>query len=83
MPDEYLGRMFSLDFAGFELVQSIGIVVIGLLIDAVGVGRVGTIVFVSAFIALIPTLIWIWIVQRLEGDEAQRLARAPELAVGG
>ena len=83
VPDEYLGRMFSLDFAGFELVQSIGIVVIGLLIDAVGVGRVGTIVFVSAFIALIPTLIWIWIVHRLEGDEAQSLARAPELAVGG
>lgn len=83
VPDEYLGRMFSLDFAGFELVQSIGIVVIGLLIDAVGVGRVGTIVFASALIALVPALIWIWIVQRLESDEAQGLASAPELAVGG
>ena len=83
VPDEYLGRMFSLDFAGFELVQSIGIIVIGLLIDAVGVGRVGTIVFASALIAIVPTLIWIWIVQRLESAEAQGLAGAPELVAGG
>lgn len=83
VPDEYLGRMFSLDFAGFELVQSFGIVAIGLLIDAVGVGSVGTIVFVSAMVAVVPTLTWIWIVQRLESKESQLVASSPELAIGG
>ena len=82
VPDEYLGRMFSLDFAGFELVQSIGIVVVGVLIDAVGVGRVHVIVYVSALVALVPLLAWIWIILRLEAIEAREMITAPEFAAG-
>ena len=83
VPDEYLGRAFSLDFAGFELVQSIGIVVIGLLIDAVGSQSIQAIVFGSALISLVPLLIWTRIVQLLETWESRRLSAAPELAAGG
>ena len=82
VPDEYLGRMFSLDFAGFELVQSIGIVVVGVLIDAVGVGRVHVIVYVSALVALVPLLAWIWIIMRLEAIEAREMIAAPEFGAG-
>ena len=82
-PDEYLGRTFSLDFAGFELAQSIGIVVIGYLIDAVGSQSIQAIVFGAAFISLAPLLIWLRIVQLLEKRESKALPVAPELAAGG
>ena len=83
VPDEYLGRMFSLDFAGFELVQSIGIVVIGLLIDAAGNDSIGVIAYVSALIAIVPLLIWIRVVRSLEKREVRNVSTAPELAAGG
>ena len=66
VPDDYLGRMFSLDFAGFELVQSISIVVIGVLIDAAGVANISHIVFGSALVAVAPLLLWMWILRALE-----------------
>ena len=83
VPDEYLGRAFSLDFAGFELAQSIGIIVIGLLIDAVGSQSIQAIVFGSALVSLVPLLIWARIVQFLETRESRALSVAPELAAGG
>ena len=83
VPDEYLGRTFSLDFAGFELVQSIGIVVLGLLIDAVGNAGIQSIVFGAALIALAPLIVWARIVQLLEMRESYTLAVAPEPAPGG
>lgn len=83
VPDEYLGRMFSLDFAGFELVQSVGIVLVGVLIDAVGTGSIHVIVYASALIALVPLLAWIWIIMRLEAMEAREMMTTPELAAGG
>ena len=83
VPDEYLGRTFSLDFAGFELVQSIGIIFIGLLIDAVGNESIQAIVFASALASLIPLLIWVRMVQSLEKRESNTLSVTPELAAGG
>ena len=83
VPDEYLGRMFSLDFAGFELVQSVSIVVIGLLVDAVGAGGIATIVYASALIAMAPTLLWVWIIRQLESSEARGLTGFVEPATGG
>lgn len=83
VPDEYLGRMFSLDFAGFELVQSVGIVLVGVLIDAVGTGSIHVIVYASALIALVPLVAWIWIITRLEARETRDVMSAPEFAAGG
>jgi len=83
VPDEYLGRAFSLDFAGFELVQSIGIVVIGVLIDAAGIQGIQAIVLGAAMVSLAPLLIWARIVQWLEKQESHTLSVSPELAAGG
>lgn len=83
VPDEYLGRAFSLDFAGFELVQSIGIVVIGVLIDAAGNQSIQAIVFGAALVSLAPLLLWARIVQLLEKRESHTLSVSPELAAGG
>lgn len=83
VPDEYLGRMFSLDFAGFEFVQSISIVIVGLLVDALGPAGLSGLVFGSALIAIPPLLIWMRLVQSLEATEAMHLPTAPELAAGG
>ncbi len=69
VPDDYLGRMFSLDFAGFEFVQSISIVAIGLLIDAAGGDNIAHIVYLSALVAIVPLLLWIWIVRAVEKRE--------------
>ncbi len=81
--DEYLGRMFSLDFAGFELVQTLGILAVGFAIDAVGDGGMRAIVFASALAAVVPLLIWLRIVHWLDKNEIGTAAAAPELAAGG
>ena len=81
--DEYLGRMFSLDFAGFELVQTLGILVVGFAIDAVGDGGMRAIVFASAIAAVAPLLIWLRIVYWLDKNDIGAVAAAPELAAGG
>ncbi len=83
VPDEYLGRMFSLDFAGFELVQTIGVLVVGFAIDALGSGGMQSIVFASALAAIAPLLIWLRVVQWLEKREIVAAWNAPELAAGG
>ena len=83
VPDEYLGRMFSLDFAGFELVQSLGILAVGLAIDAFGGSSVQGIVFASALAAIVPLLMWLRVIQWLEKRERHSGWAAPELAAGG
>ena len=83
VPDEYLGRMFSLDFAGFELVQTFSILAVGVLIDVLGNAGLSAIVYASAAVAIVPLLIWIAVVQRLEQRESTGLSAAPELAAGG
>lgn len=79
VPDEYLGRMFSLDFAGFELVQGISAITIGLLIDALGSHNIHYIVIGTGLICFLPLTIWIWAVQRLDRKEALMQA----VATGG
>ena len=81
--DEYLGRMFSLDFAGFELVQTLGILVVGLVIDVVGDGGMRAIVFASALAAVVPLILWLRIVRWLESNGIGKVAVAAEPAAGG
>lgn len=70
VPDEYLGRAFSFDLVGFELVQTLAMVVVGLLIDAMGTDGMQTIVLGMALVAVVPLLIWIWIAHSLETFKA-------------
>lgn len=69
VPDEYLGRMFSLDFAGFEMIMAVSVTVTGILIDTIKIDNIQTIVFGFAVVAIIPLIIWSIIVQQLEQHE--------------
>lgn len=82
VPDEYLGRMFSLDFAGFELVQGISAITVGLLIDAIGTENVPIIPIGTAFFSLISLSIWIWAVRRLDRRESQDMIPTATPALG-
>jgi len=76
VPDEYLGRMFSLDYAGFEFVQGISAIMVGLMIDAVGSQNVHLIVIGTAFCSVPSLVIWLWAIRRLDTKEAQDILPA-------
>ncbi len=75
-PDSYLGRMFSIDMVGFQLATSISYFVHGWLIDTLGQEQVFTVAWGTAVVALVPLLIWVWAVNRLEKIEDAENAAA-------
>lgn len=66
VPDAYLGRMFSLDMAGFQLMQGLSTLAIGQLIDSIGTQNAAQVVVVTGIASTIPLLLWIMAVRRLE-----------------
>ncbi len=69
-PDQYLGRLFSLDQAGFQFAVVVSTIVIGAALSAFGSENVRQIVFATGFVSLIPLLFWSWIVWWVERREA-------------
>ncbi len=69
-PDAKLGRMFSLDTAGFYFATMVSTIIYGSLIDWLGNENLQWIIFGSLIVGLIPTAIWYWIVPQLEKMEA-------------
>lgn len=69
-PDRYLGRMFSLDQAGFQFAVVVSTIVVGAALTALGPQNVRQIVFGTGFASLIPLLFWSWIVWWVERREA-------------
>ncbi len=67
--ERYLGRMFSLDYAGFQLATVISTVITGLALEALGNDQVRTVVFVTGFASLIPLVFWAVIVAAIERAE--------------
>ena len=59
-PDEYLGRMFALDMAGYQFASIISIVATGLLVEQMGAENVRQIVLFMAVVGMIPLSLWIW-----------------------
>lgn len=68
--DRYLGRVFALDLAVFQLVTVVSIVVHGLLIDALGIDFIALISFGTAVVSVAPLLVWTSLVPRMERREA-------------
>ena len=66
VPDDFLGRMFSLDMASFQFVGAFSILLTGLLIDSFGVAQVRQVVLLMALISLVPLVLWHLVVPRLE-----------------
>lgn len=70
-PDAYLGRVFSIDMAAFYLATVVSTLLHGSLIDAVGIENVRLVALGTIFIALVPLVLWSYLVRWLE--QRQRL----------
>jgi hypothetical protein len=60
-PDQFLGRLFSLDLAGYRLATVISTLITGWLVDQISVENatgVRNIVFGTGIFSLIPLILW-------------------------
>lgn len=73
--DAYLGRMFSLDMAGFQLATVISILVTGAALELLGVDAVRAITFATAAVSVIP-FIGGWLAVRWLEQRDRRLVTA-------
>ncbi len=69
-PDHFLGRLFSLDLAGFQLSTVISVLITGWVIDLVGPAGVRRVVFGTGIASLLPLLLWIAALPWIERQEA-------------
>lgn len=69
VPDEYLGRMFALDLAGFQLMTVISTIITGILTNNVAGEQVRAVAFGTGVLSLIPLALWALVVPRLERHE--------------
>lgn len=69
--DEYLGRMFSLDYAGFQLATVLSTIVTGFVIELLGNTHAQTIVLGTAVVSLVPLATWAAITRWLERRHVQ------------
>lgn len=76
VPDRYLGRVFSLDLAAFQLATVASILAHGALVDLLGSDGVRAVAYGTAVVSTIPLILWTWAVPRMERREA-----SPALAV--
>lgn len=65
VPDEYLGRVFSLDYAWFQLATILSTLVHGALVESYGPAGIQPILLGTAVVALLPLLVWAVQVPRL------------------
>jgi|FLYN01.1.fsa_nt_gi MFS family permease len=75
VPDKFLGRMFALDMAGFQLATAASIFATGHVIDLIGDENVRQVVTGLGYISIIPLILWGLAVLWLERRE-----NAPALA---
>jgi len=76
-PDAKLGRMFSIDTAGFYFATLVSTIVYGGLIDWLGNDNLTWIILGSFVVGLIPTAIWFRAVPKLENMESSDASFAP------
>lgn len=75
-PDRFLGRVFSLDWVGFSLAQTISTLIIGLLLDTLGGHNAPVIALGTGIVSIIPLAVWWLIVHRLEHAAPEPAAAA-------
>lgn len=80
VPDDFLGRMFSLDMTSFQFVGAFSILLTGLLIDSFGVAQVRQVVLLMALISVVPLVLWHLVVPRLEALVVNAQAPGPSTA---
>ena len=77
VPDQYLGRVFSLDFSMFTLSYTVAVIVTGLLVDVLNLSP-REIAIVFAIAGSIPTAIWYWVMNRHARSELTLNQAIPE-----
>jgi MFS family permease len=82
VPDSFLGRLFALDLAGFQLATVISVIITGWLLQKATLTQVPTIVIGTGFASMIPLVAWAFIVRWIERREPVPTAQ-PELGTGG
>jgi MFS family permease len=75
-PDHFLGRVFSLDWVGFSLAQTISTLITGLLLDTLGGHNAPVIALGTGMVSIIPLAVWWLIVHRLEHAAPEPAAAA-------
>lgn len=78
VPDQYLGRLFSLDQAGFQLAVVLSTLVTGLLIETMGTGAIRQIVYWTGLASLVPLALWSLTILWLEKQPAESAIEAWE-----
>ncbi len=69
VPDAFLGRVFSLDLAGFQLAVVISVVITGALVQSVGTPGTRAIAFGTAAVSVIPLVLWILAIPWIERQD--------------
>lgn len=69
VPDSYLGRVFSLDWAAFYLAITISTLVTGILIDTLGSDNIRAITIWTGLLSLLPLVLWAATVAWLEKNK--------------
>ncbi|MCA9890712.1 MAG: MFS transporter, partial [Anaerolineae bacterium] len=76
-PDAKLGRMFALDFAGFQIMTVISTLIHGWLVDQVPIEHLNWIILGTGAVTVVPLMVWIWIVKQLETQEEMPVVIEP------
>jgi predicted MFS family arabinose efflux permease len=58
VPDKFLGRLFALDFAGFQLSTVVSIIITGWVLDRFTGASIQSIVIGTGIVSLIPLIAW-------------------------
>ena len=69
-PDKFLGRLFSLDLAGFQFATVISVLITGWLIDRVGATGVRNLVLGTGIASLVPLFLWALALPWIERQDA-------------
>lgn len=77
VPNEYLGRMFALDWAGFQLAVVINILVTGFVLERVGVAGVRGVAYGTGLLSLLPLVLWTLALPWIERQDSRTLTTEP------
>lgn len=79
VPDQFLGRVFALDMAGFQLASVISTILTGLAVESLGASQVRQVVIGMGIISLVPLAGWLLILYVIERRQRQlALVATPE-----
>jgi MFS family permease len=76
-PDKFLGRLFSLDLAGFQLITVISTLITGAVIDSIGKSAVRSVVFGTGILSVLPLVLWMLALPWIERKDIKQQNRVP------